>query len=986
MVQHPLWRAFYEKLNFKLPSRKTLATKYLDTLYNEMFKELCDDLKKATFLHLQCDGWSNIRNQGVINFLISKPEMVFVKSLDTEDHRHTSEYLCSEIEKVMKSYGEQKFVVLIGDNARNLQKAFQMLQIKYPSIVPLGCAAHSLNLLCADAMKLHVIKACIDLATDVIKCVKRSQVLSALLFKIRKDKNIHGETLKLPCKTRWGSYVSALKSVETNKVALQTLAVNEHIQPSTEIKATILDENFWIMVNQCVNVLKPITESIFQLEGNDYNINKVFMVLKNIKSKLQFNLATTSILENADKELLMTAVENRIAQVIKPIHLAAHLLDPIAVGQELDQNQEIDAMEFINDLANSLNIDCVADLAQYKGRGGLWSKQFTWKAAESVDPVMWWRGICGSTALSKIAVRILTAPCTSAVTERSFSTHSFIHSVKRNRLTTERAAKISFLVYWNLLYRDCVLDDHASSDGDIYVEHTSDLTRKCLKCGCSPREDPDIKLYRLPNPGPTNTKRCELWVKYCFPEGPWSSVDFQRKLYGEHRMLCNQHFKKSSFTNFAEKKLNRHAVPDITNTENQPTIEFLSFSAEQPVKSHLSTNVIPQTLQRELANVTNIQKAKVSVSNILQDTSKDEPQAGPSGVSNKNTKKLDSELVTVCDIQTATIKKNDVVYKKYRNYMKKVCQLKNKIKHLKKTNVLNVIHNNEAIQNLIKHVTPSLALMLQGELKNAKRKYTGRRWTSEQKIIALRLYKRSPATYHLLRRLWCLPAPSTLKNILRNFHLTVGINEKVFKTLKKYSLTQDPINNEYVLMFDEMSIKKHLFYNIKEDKVEGYQDHGNHGRSPHEATHALVFMVAGIRKKKKQPVAFYLSSSNVTADRLSVLIKEVLSQCFESGINIAATVCDMGGVNRRALTVLGASKEAPFITFKCHEVVTLFDSPHLLKCFRNMFLKYNIRCKTNITSNNVAGQGLAKWNHIEMFYEIDNDGRNFVFAPKSLES
>ncbi|CAH0402534.1 unnamed protein product [Chilo suppressalis] len=475
MVQHPLWRAFYEKLNFKLPSRKTLATKYLDTLYNEMFKELCDDLKKATFLHLQCDGWSNIRNQGVINFLISKPEMVFVKSLDTEDHRHTSEYLCSEIEKVMKSYGEQKFVVLIGDNARNLQKAFQMLQIKYPSIVPLGCAAHSLNLLCADAMKLHVIKACIDLATDVIKCVKRSQVLSALLFKIRKDKNIHGETLKLPCKTRWGSYVSALKSVETNKVALQTLAVNEHIQPSTEIKATILDENFWIMVNQCVNVLKPITESIFQLEGNDYNINKVFMVLKNIKSKLQFNLATTSVLENADKELLMTAVENRIAQVIKPIHLAAHLLDPIAVGQELDQNQEIDAMEFINDLANSLNIDCVADLAQYKGRGGLWSKQFTWKAAESVDPVMWWRGICGSTALSKIAVRILTAPCTSAATERSFSTHSFIHSVKRNRLTTERAAKISFLVYnWNLLYRDCVLDDHASSDGDIYVEHTSD--------------------------------------------------------------------------------------------------------------------------------------------------------------------------------------------------------------------------------------------------------------------------------------------------------------------------------------------------------------------------------------------------------------------------------------------------------------------------------------------------------------------------------
>lgn len=62
----------------------------------------------------------------------------------------------------------------------------------------------------------------------------------------------------------------------------------------------------------------------------------------------------------------MTAVENRIAQVIKSIHYTAHLLDPTAVGHELDQNQEIDAMEFINHLANSLNIYCIADLTQYR--------------------------------------------------------------------------------------------------------------------------------------------------------------------------------------------------------------------------------------------------------------------------------------------------------------------------------------------------------------------------------------------------------------------------------------------------------------------------------------------------------------------------------------------------------------------------------------------------------------------------------------------
>lgn len=49
-------------------------------------------------------------------------------------------------------------------------------------------------------------------------------------------------------------------------------------------------------------------------------------------------------------------------------------------------------------------------------------------------------------------VYFLTAPCTSAATERIFSLHGNIHNVKRNRLTTERVAKPAYISYnWNLL-------------------------------------------------------------------------------------------------------------------------------------------------------------------------------------------------------------------------------------------------------------------------------------------------------------------------------------------------------------------------------------------------------------------------------------------------------------------------------------------------------------------------------------------------------
>ena len=52
-------------------------------------------------------------------------------------------------------------------------------------------------------------------------------------------------------------------------------------------------------------------------------------------------------------------------------------------------------------------------------------------------------------------MHLLSALVTSAATERTFSVFSWIHNKKRNRLTPERAAKLTFLSYnWKLLNGD----------------------------------------------------------------------------------------------------------------------------------------------------------------------------------------------------------------------------------------------------------------------------------------------------------------------------------------------------------------------------------------------------------------------------------------------------------------------------------------------------------------------------------------------------
>lgn len=59
----------------------------------------------------------------------------------------------------------------------------------------------------------------------------------------------------------------------------------------------------------------------------------------------------------------------------------------------------------------------------------------------------------------------------------------------------------------------------------------------------------------------------------------------------------------------------------------------------------------------------------------------------------------------------------------------------------------------------------------------------------------------------------------------------------------------------------------------------------------------------------------------------------------------------MDGVNRRALNILGSSFDRPYFEYNRHEIVALFDAPHLLKCFRNLFLKYDIVCQSGITND-----------------------------------
>ncbi|GBP42647.1 hypothetical protein EVAR_87198_1 [Eumeta japonica] len=280
IVEHPLWITFFNEIqpSYKLPTRKAISTTHLEVIYNEMVKAITEELKSTNDLHLQCDGWSNQRNEGIINFIIAKPEPFFVKSLNTLTNRHISQYLSQEIIKVMEIYGGDIFVTLIGGETPGIPGP--------------------------------------------------------------------GNFNKLPGKTRWGSYCTALESLKNSKVALQTLAVHEDATISEEIKSNILELNFWLMIEHCIKLLEPITRKIFKLEE-------------------------ISILNEQHKQDIINNVIKRTDNCMKPIHYAAYMLDPKSQGIELDEEHALDAMEYIHEVSQSLNIDVGLDLVNYRAKEGL---------------------------------------------------------------------------------------------------------------------------------------------------------------------------------------------------------------------------------------------------------------------------------------------------------------------------------------------------------------------------------------------------------------------------------------------------------------------------------------------------------------------------------------------------------------------------------------------------------------------------------------
>lgn len=288
----------------------------------------------------------------------------------------------------------------------------------------------------------------------------------------------------------------------------------------------------------------------------------------------------------------------------------------------------------------------------------------------------------------------------------------------------------------------------------------------------------------------------------------------------------------------------------------------------------------------------------------------------------------------------------------------------------------------EIVERVRSLVSPAVAALVEAQLKMSNTSRFGRRWCSQNKAFALGLYFHSPKGFRYCRQLLRLPSVRSLQLWLQRVPLRVGFYPEVFELVKRRAASFSPEDKPCIIVFDEMHVTKELSYNPSVDRFEGLEESST-GRGHNLANKALVFMAKGIRTPWKQPLGYFFAHCSTPANVLRDLLFQCHNLLVKAGLDPVAVACDQGNQNVALFNGL-VTPEKPYITVNEKPLFFLFDVPHLLKCLRNMFFKYNFQVGDHTFKSSYLREAYEKDKQLEIrsMPRLSEKHFNLTFASK----
>lgn len=427
------------------------------------------------------DGWSDPQRRPLINFMaVTESGPMFLKAVDCSNEIKDKDFIAKQMRDVIMEVGPSNVVQIVTDNAAVCRAAGLIIEAEFPSIFWTPCVVHTLNLalknICAakDTERNSVVY---NECSWITKIVEDATFIKnfVMCHSMRLSMFISFSSLKFLsiASTRFATAIVMLKRFRLLKKGLQNMVISEQwssykeddVQKAKFVKDTLLDDNWWDKVDYILSFTGPIYHVLRRTDTEASSLHLVYemwdTMIEDVRKAIYAYEGKADVEQpSAFHEVVHSILIARWTKSSTPLHCLAHSLNPSYYSHEWlseDPRRELphadreltaerkkcikklfpdaDERRAVNmEFANfSDGREDFADVDALTDRG-------------KMEPKAWWlvHGV-NAPILQKVALKLLAQPCSSSCSERNWSTYSFIHSLKRNKMTPQRAEDLVFV-------------------------------------------------------------------------------------------------------------------------------------------------------------------------------------------------------------------------------------------------------------------------------------------------------------------------------------------------------------------------------------------------------------------------------------------------------------------------------------------------------------------------------------------------------------
>ena len=192
-----------------------------------MQKKVSVKLGLANYLQLSSDGWSNIRGDAIVSYVVtcSKGDYYLTSTDASLVEKKSAAWCFDDFERVVKESGIPwaKVSGLITDTENKMRAMWALVEAKHPSIFAYGCGTHTVQLILKEICALSWFAAVCAKCNQIGKWFRNHHLPAGLLKRCCEQLRLKVGRPVRHCATRFASWIYVVERIVALKRALRAV-------------------------------------------------------------------------------------------------------------------------------------------------------------------------------------------------------------------------------------------------------------------------------------------------------------------------------------------------------------------------------------------------------------------------------------------------------------------------------------------------------------------------------------------------------------------------------------------------------------------------------------------------------------------------------------------------------------------------------------------------------------------------------------------